>query len=242
MPTYVLVHGGTMSTETWNRLSGRNRYPPGGHLGAGYWDGTAAYLAEHGHRVFTPALGDERSSSLSDHIAQVCGVITGNGLADVILVGHSYGGFVITGVADRLPGKIRHLVYLDSGLPDPGESLMDLLGMVNAGRVRGSGGSRGSDRRSGGKICDSSGGPAHLPDPAPPYVEKIRYNPATIRRLKKTYIRCTKSEFVSLTRRSWKKAGAVEGGWTRMELPSSHVPMADIPQRFYRLMLSFASR
>ena len=174
------------------------------------------------------------------------------GLRDVILVGHSYGGFVITGVADRVPGRIRHLVYLDTGLPDPGESLMDLLGNVDAGSGRGngrsssrsgrSGTSGGSDRRSGGKIGDSSGGPAHIPDAAPPYVEKIRYDPATIRRLKKTYIRCTKSEFLGLTRRSWEKAGAVENGWSRMELPSSHVPMADQPQRLYRLMLSFASR
>jgi pimeloyl-ACP methyl ester carboxylesterase len=177
------------------------------------------------------------------------------GLRDVILVGHSYGGFVITGVADRVPGRIRHLVYLDTGLPDPGESLMDLLGNAGAGSGRGIRGnscsgsrcggritSGGSDRRSGGKIGGSSGGPAHIPDVAPPYVEKIRYDPATIRRLKKTYIRCTKSEFVSLTRRSWVKAGVTEDGWSRMELPSSHVPMADQPQRLYRLMLSFASR
>jgi pimeloyl-ACP methyl ester carboxylesterase len=219
MATYVLVHGGNMSTDTWNRLTGRHDYPEGGHLGPKYWDGTAVFLREHGHRVFTPALGDEFTSTLTDHIGQVCRVITDNDLRDIILVGHSYGSFVITGVADRVPERIRRLVYLDSGLPDPGQSLMDILMKVYSGKHT-----------------------ANLPDPSPPYVEKIRFDPATIRRLTKTYIRCTKSEFIEITRLSKEKVDAAKGGWTYLELPSSHVPMADMPDEFYRMMLEIADR
>ena len=219
MATYVLVHGGNMSTDTWNRLSGTNTYPPGGHLGTHIWDGTVSYLKAHGHRVFAPTLKDEFTSSLTEHIEQVCGLILENDLMEIILVGHSYGGFVITGVADRLPERIRNLVYLDSGLPDPGESLMDLLMKVYSGSHT-----------------------ANLPDPSPPYVEKIQFNPATIRKLTKTYIRCTKSEFIQVTQLAKEKIDAEGGGWTYLELPSSHVPMADMPEQFYRMMLTFANR
>jgi len=217
MAPYVLVHGGNMSTDTWNRLTRTNTYPPGGHLGARYWDGTASYLRAHGHRVFAPTLKDEFSSSLTEHIEQVCGLILENDLMEIILVGHSYGGFVVTGVADRLPERIRNLVYLDSGLPDPGESLMDLLMKVYSGSYT-----------------------ANLPDPSPPYVEKIQFDPATIRKLTKTYIRCTKSEFIAVTQLSKEKIDAAGGGWTYLELPSSHVPMADIPEQFYRTILMLA--
>jgi pimeloyl-ACP methyl ester carboxylesterase len=214
---YVLVHGGNMSTDTWNRLSRTNAYRPGEHLGARYWDGTVSYLAAHGHRVFAPTLKDESTSSLTEYIEQVCGLILENDLKEIILVGHSYGGFVITGVADKMSQRIRNLVYLDSGLPDPGESLMDLLMKVYSG----------SDT-------------ANLPEPSPPYVEKIQFNPATIRNLTKTYIRCMKSEFIDGTRLSKEKIDAEGGGWTYLELPSSHVPMADIPEQFYRTILMLA--
>jgi len=220
MATYVLVQGGNMSTDTWNRLTRTNTYPPGGHLGARYWDGTVSYLKAHGHRVFAPTLKDEFSSSLTEHVEQVCRLISEHDLMEIILVGHSYGGFVVTGVADKVPERIRHLVYLDSGLPDPGQSLMDLLMKVYSGAHT---------------VPD-------LPEPSPPYVEKIQFNPATIRKLTKTYIRCTKSEFIDVTRLAKEKIDAAGGGWTYLELPSSHVPMADMPERFYRMMLTFANR
>ncbi|MGZ7117755.1 MAG: alpha/beta fold hydrolase, partial [Methanobacterium sp.] len=122
--TFVLVHGGDMSTDTWNKLAGREDYPPGGHLGARYWDGTISELESHNYCVFAPSLINEYSGNLTDHINQICGVIEENELSDIILVGHSYGGFVITGVADRIPERIGTLVYLDSLLPDPGQSLI----------------------------------------------------------------------------------------------------------------------
>ena len=64
--------------------------------------------------------------TLATHIRDVCGVIEAEELADVILCGHSYGGMVITGVADRLPGRIRALVDLDAFVPEHGQSLTAL--------------------------------------------------------------------------------------------------------------------
>ncbi len=218
METYVLVHGGNMSTKTWNKLSGQEIFTEDGYMGARYWDGTVDALVSAGHRAFAPTLLDEFTNNLTDHINQICMLIVDNDLQDIILVGHSYGGFVITGVADHMPERIRLLVYLDSALPDPGQSLIDILNMV----------------------YPPEDGAPELPDPSPPYVEKLQYDQETIKGLKKIYIRCTKSEFIDVSSFTKEKVDASKGGWTYFELPSSHVPMADLPDDFNKLLLSIA--
>ncbi len=219
MANYVLVHGGNMSTDTWNILAKRNDYPPGGHLGSKYWDGTAAALAAHNHRIIAPTLRDEHSSDLTGHIEQICTLLTENNLTDVILAGHSYGGMVITGVAARMSDRIRRLVYIDAALPDSGQSLYDILNLGLSG---------------------SAAGRAVLPEPAAPYVEKLQFDASRIQQLPKTYILCTRSEFIDVTRIAKQKISVAKQGWTYIELPSSHVPMADMPDELYRLMLDAA--
>jgi pimeloyl-ACP methyl ester carboxylesterase len=114
MATYVLVHGGGSGGWVWGRL--------------------APLLRAQGHEVYTPTLTGvgERAhllradTDLETHIADILGVLKYEDLTEVILVGHSYGGMVITGVADRAPERIRELVYLDAATPEDGESLCDL--------------------------------------------------------------------------------------------------------------------
>ena len=116
MASYVLCHG------AW-----------GGGWG---WALVAKILRDAGHDVFTPTytgLGERahlltREIDLETHIRDVQGVIRCERLDDFVLVGHSYGGMVITGVADREWRKIRKLVYLDAFLPRDGHSLLDLTG------------------------------------------------------------------------------------------------------------------
>lgn len=84
-------------------------------------------------RVTLTGLGERshlgsQDIGLETHIQDVVNVILFERLEDVILVGHSYGGMVITGVADRLPARIRKLVYLDAMLPNDGESAQDVMG------------------------------------------------------------------------------------------------------------------
>lgn len=217
MATFVLVHGGNMSTKTWNQLSGQDIYTEDGHMGASYWDGTVEALKASGHQVYRPTLLDEYHGDLTDHIHQICTIIMDNNLNDIILVGHSYGGFVITGVADKMPDRIHILVYLDSALPDPGQSLIDILNMAYS-----------KDHK------------AVLPDPSPPYIEKIQYDPKTLKKLKKIYILCTKSEFIELSKCAKEKIEAANDNWTYIELPSSHVPMADMPEEFNKIMFEIA--
>ncbi len=118
MATFVLVHG------AW-------------HGGWCYRD-TAQALRAAGHTVFTPThtgLGERahqngEAITLETHIRDVVGCIEAEELNDIILCGHSYGGMVITGVADRMPERIRSLVYLDAFLPENGDSLIGLLGQA----------------------------------------------------------------------------------------------------------------
>ena len=115
MANYVLVHG------AW-------------HGGWCYRD-TAAALRKAGHRVFSPThtgVGQRahlaaESCTLETHIRDIVGCIEAEELDDVVLCGHSYGGMVITGVADRLGGKVKALVYLDAFVPEHGDSLIGLL-------------------------------------------------------------------------------------------------------------------
>ena len=88
-----------------------------------------------GHEVFTPThtgVGErahqaDENITLETHIRDVAGCIEAEEISDIILVGHSYGGMVITGVADRMADRIKALVYLDAFVPGDGESLMALL-------------------------------------------------------------------------------------------------------------------
>jgi pimeloyl-ACP methyl ester carboxylesterase len=112
MATFVIVHGAWGGGFSWNKI-------------------VAPLLRAKGHTVFTPTLTGlgERSHlaspdvSLDTHIQDVVNVLFYEDLKDVIFAGHSYGGAVITGVADRVPERINHLVYLDAAIPRDGESM-----------------------------------------------------------------------------------------------------------------------
>jgi pimeloyl-ACP methyl ester carboxylesterase len=114
MATFVLVHGG-------------------GHGGWCYKP-VARMLREQGHDAYAPTLTGladrfhllSPNLGLETHVTDIVKLIEFEDLTDVILVGHSYGGMVITGVADRAIDRIGHLVFLDAAIPLSGESLIDV--------------------------------------------------------------------------------------------------------------------
>lgn len=115
MVAFLLVHG------AWH--NGRS------------WDRVVPLLEAAGHRVFAPSLtgyGDKAhllspEVGLGTHIDDITGLIQRERLDDVVLVGHSYAGMVITGVANRVPERIAHLVFLDAMVPENGEAAIDVL-------------------------------------------------------------------------------------------------------------------
>jgi pimeloyl-ACP methyl ester carboxylesterase len=105
---------------------------------AGGWHYTKVepLLEEAGFKVYRPTmtgLGERvhlarEDVGLSTHIEDIVNALLFEDLHDVVLVGHSYGGMVVSGVADRVPERLRRLVYLDAIVPENGESVMDLAG------------------------------------------------------------------------------------------------------------------
>jgi pimeloyl-ACP methyl ester carboxylesterase len=114
MSIFVLVHGAWQSAGTWDLLT--------------------PFLKKHGHRVITPVLSglgtDQKRLSpditLTQHIENV--TLELSRFPDpVILVGHSYAGMIISGVAERNPTQVQQLVFLDGFIPENGQSVLDLL-------------------------------------------------------------------------------------------------------------------
>jgi pimeloyl-ACP methyl ester carboxylesterase len=112
MATFVLVHGAWHGSWCWKRVR--------------------SALQKLGHEVFTPTLTGigERSHLLAPdidlhtHTMDVLNLIEWEQLSDLVLCGHSYGGMVVTGVADQIPKRIRSLVYLDAFVPEDNQALL----------------------------------------------------------------------------------------------------------------------
>ena len=124
MATFVLVHG------AWH--------------GGWCWPRVAEPLRGQGHRVFAPTLTGlgERAHlgraevDLETHIADVIGLVESEELDSIVLCGHSYGGMVVSGVADRIAPRVRALMFLDAFVPEDGQSLLALQPPDRAQRMR----------------------------------------------------------------------------------------------------------
>jgi pimeloyl-ACP methyl ester carboxylesterase len=122
--TFVLVHGAWHGGWCYKRV--------------------ARLLRQAGYEVYTPTLtglGERahlmnRAIDLNTHVQDILGVIHCEELSDVVLCGHSYGGMVITGVAEQVAAKIRSLVYLDAFVPENGKSLFDYLPAERSEQMR----------------------------------------------------------------------------------------------------------
>ena len=116
MTTYVLVHGAWSGAHTWRKVR--------------------PLLRQADHEVFTPSLTGlgERvhltspQVNLSTHIQDVANMVQFEDLQDIVLVGYSYGGMVVTGALEHISDRVRHLVYLDAFVPADGESLFGKTG------------------------------------------------------------------------------------------------------------------
>jgi pimeloyl-ACP methyl ester carboxylesterase len=216
---------------------------PGAWLGGWCWRYVAEALRAAGHTVIPATLtglGERahllnRDIGLNTHIADIVGLLEYRDLRDVSLVGHSYGGTVITAVAERVPGRIRRLVYLDASVPTDGESNDDVIGASMAAQLRALAMSAGE----GWKVPPAayvterlSGHPlrpwieAHLtPHPLRPFAEPVRLRSTEAAALPRAFIQTTQSD---LYRRLM--ARAREKGWYCRELDGGHYAMFTEPK------------
>lgn len=108
MSTYILIHG------SW--------------LGGWSWDDISSRLQEAGHSVEAPTLAGD--GTLTDHIGEVVEIIDAHIGEDVILVGHSYAGMVITGASHARPDAVSEAIYLDAFMPEEGQCAFDVIPVV----------------------------------------------------------------------------------------------------------------
>jgi pimeloyl-ACP methyl ester carboxylesterase len=213
--TFVLVHGAT--------------------AGGWEWKSTGKFLTDDGHTVYRATLtglGEREHLNSPDidlqtHINDVVNLILYEDLHDVVLTGHSYGGMVVTGVMDRIPERIRHVVFLDAAVPRDGQSIWDLFG----------GQGMDPDRFKDGFMQV----PWVKPGTPPPHSVKqsikcfnqpVSYkNPAALA-LPVTYVafipKDKSAEERAKTDKSWQNA--VARGWTIRTFPGGHVAQQEDPR------------
>jgi pimeloyl-ACP methyl ester carboxylesterase len=224
--TFVVAHGAWSSGWAWNKM-----HP---------------LLTERGHRLYTPSytgLGERvhlarPEINLDTHITDVVNVLEYEDLRDVVLVGHSYGGIVATGIADRARERLRRLIYLDAFVPENGQSLADLVG--------------GAERLRASAVDGWRVPPNPLPDDTPPedleWIAERRMHqplgtlvqPLTLTRgpltLARDYILCTKSD----TFASYASKARGER-WPVHELDSTHSPHLTMPAELADLLVAIAA-
>jgi pimeloyl-ACP methyl ester carboxylesterase len=228
----------------------------GGFHGGWCWREVADRLRGHGHRVYTPTQTGcgERSHlltadiTLDTFIDDIANVLIWEDLHDVVLVGHSFGGNAVSGVADRLPQRIRQLVYLDAIMLQSGQSMFDQLSPeVVQARLK-------AAQASGGLSIDPP--PAEMfglktpeqvrdlasrltPHPLGTYTSPLKLRHPIGHDLPAVYIQCTDPVFAGLqSSRDWVRAS----GMTTVELKTGHDAMITAPDALADLLLALARR
>ena len=239
--TYVLVHG------AWH--------------GGWCWREVAETLRSQGHRVFTPTqtgLGERRhllsrDITLDVFVDDIANLMEAEELRDAILVGHSFGGCVISGVADRMPEAVRHLVYLDSQILEPGQIAFEVM-PADVVAVR-----RKLAAEQGGGVAippptlealsAAFGIPADSPElvwvsrrvtphPLGTYESPLRLKNAVGNGRPCTYIACTAPFYAPLERaRQWARR---QSGWRWQEIATGHDAMVTAPAELARMLLAVA--
>ena len=218
----------------------------GGFYGGWGWTQVAKYLRAEGHEVFTPTLTGlgERAHlanpeiNLDTHIQDIIGVLECEDLSQVILVGHSYGSMVITGVAEREPERLSRLVYVDTAIPKDGQSWLDLMGPEMAKQFLDLAKKEGD----GWRIPLVPSPPRWQPHPLKTCTDSLEVkNPAAVR-IPRAFIHCTSRSKESPVALAWPAIDrtaedAKRQGWWYRSLPAEHGVNLTMPKELSEILL-----
>lgn len=233
--TFVLVHG------AWH--------------GGWCYARVAKLLRTRGHDVYTPTLTGlgERSHlahdriSLTTHVTDIVRVLAFEDLRDVVLVGHSYGGMVISGVVEAAPERVAALVYLDAFVPEDGESLHDLVPAAQRARQLELAATNGGfvapipAAHFGVNEADRAYVDAHCnPHPLETMRERLVLTGARERVAHKTYLRA--SNYVSVPFEAARARFVDQPGWFVAGIPAGHDVMLDAPDALAEALIAAAER
>jgi pimeloyl-ACP methyl ester carboxylesterase len=223
MATYLLIHGACWGGICWGQVETR--------------------LRDRGHEVFAPTLTGlgERAHlaspeiDLDVHIGDIVGVLEYYDLRSVTLVGHSYGGTVVTGAADRCIDRIAQLVFLDAHAPRNGESWADLLDSEDTAQVM-------DEARRLGDGWRLPPGPGATPfmraQPLKTFTQRISLRHPNLHAvLPCTFIECVEPRLDAISK-SVERAKAE--GWNYYEMPTGHMAMLTMPNELTDILLELA--
>lgn len=238
MSVYVLVHGAWQNASTWDLV--------------------APQLRAAGHTVYSPLLTGlgtpvhplTPAITLQTHIEDVLRVLRQDDLQRVTLVGHSYAGMIITGVAEAARERIAHLVYVDAFVPQDGQSVLQLLPAPFQQAFRAQAETEGdgwrlkaSERQLDlwglhdplarefvrAKLCDFS---------LNCFAEPLSLPTNAAATLDRTYIACTAENYPARVAFQPFAAQAQQAGWRYFELPTGHDCHVERPEEFSQILLN----
>jgi pimeloyl-ACP methyl ester carboxylesterase len=231
--TFVLVHGAWGGGWVWRRV--------------------ADLLEMRGHKVFAPTMTGlgERSHlldskvNLATHVTDVRNVIRWEGLGDIVLVGHSYGGMVITGVAEQIPNAIRSIVFVDADFPQHGQAVVDLAppsfrdlirGLEQRGEIslRPQPASASDVNEMDRAWIDSQ----CTPHPLASLIQPVTETGARERVARKAYVRATNNLHPAHDA-TYSKYRSIPG-WRTYAVACGHYVMVDMPERLTEILLDVA--
>ena len=227
--TFVLVHG------AWH--------------GGWCWRFVRPLLEQAGHRVYAPSLtglGERRHLARDDidldtHITDVVSLIEMEDLREVVLVGHSYGGMVITGAADRAHEPIARLVYLDAFVPEDGKCALDYVVPERAARMREEGERTGSVTPPPLSLWGITRQehidfikPREVRHPYRTMSQKINLSGKNTKSIPKTFIYCSSPATGSFDQLAAKYRD--DPSWKFFELKTGHDAMILMPERVAELL------
>lgn len=245
MANFVLVHG------AWH--------------GAWCWQRVTSALQAQGHRVHAVTLTGlgERVHlmsplvTLETHIADVANAIVAEELQDVVLAVHSYAGMLGTAVADRMPGRLRHLVYVDAVVPKPGESWSSTqASATREARLAAAQASSDYSFPNPDPAVFGLTGEDHAwvqrrqtPHPGHTYQATLVFDAQRVAQVPRTFIDCNQPALgtIDVVRqrvrdpRFWDGAWVEGGGARVVELATGHDPMVSAPGELTRLLLEAAA-
>ena len=235
-PTFVLVHGAWHGAWCWRRVLPLLRA-----AGVEAHAVTLTGVGERAH-LLTPAV------DLHTHIQDVIGLIEAEELSEVVLVGHSYAGMVITGVADRLlqsrPAALARLIYLDASVPDPGTAWSTPHSPeTRQARTEAAAASGGlSFPPPDASVFGLEGADRdwvnrrQTPQPFRVYQEPLHFDPALVWTVPHSFIDCTRPALPTID--AARRRVRSEPGWKVYELATGHDPMVSAPRELAQLLLS----
>ena len=242
MADFLLVHG------AWH--------------GAWCWRDVTTALVRAGHRahaVTLTGLGERAhllhaGIDLQTHVQDVLAALEAEELKDVVLVGHSYAGMLVTAVADRMAQRLSHLVYLDAVVPKPGESWSSThTAATRKGRLDAAQNSPEFAFPAPDPVVFGLDGPLHAwvrrrqtPHPGHTYAMALAFDAQRVASVPRTFIDCTAPALATIdairTRvrntAFWDGAWQAGGGARIVEMPTGHDPMISEPQALARLLMA----